>query len=287
MKSEAEVRERVNEIIQTLANQIIVIDKHMTRKKEYNQLIETIFQYLEDGFEFKELREAPVYFRFHEESHVMSMQLRHFLTNIIFWSPLMTLDAVNDLDESFIVDTSKISSKYISMYIDNKIIHPYKKRVSNKKLNIVIHDLMYNLGRISTKFNILLGLTMNIETFIDVANKNPRFDEIIHTKVDESLQPSVIEKQLHDLMEEEVEILKTEENALRPILRSGSGIKEKQLSEMTINGGFKPDVSGSTIPIPINTNLLVGGLSNTTNYFVDSTGLKKAPYVSNSIRYPI
>lgn len=275
MKSEAEVKERVNEIIQILANQIIVIDKHMSHKKEYNQLIETVFQYLEDGFEFKELREAPVYFRFHEETHVLSMQLRHFLTNIIFWSPLMSLDAVDDLDESFIVDTSKISSKYISTYIDNKIIHPYKKRVSNKKLNVVIHDLMYNLGRISTKFNILLGLTMNIETFIDVANKNPRFDEIIHTKVDESLQPSVIEKQLHDLMEEEVEILKTEENALRPILRSGSGIKEKQLSEMTINGGFKPDVSGSTIPIPINTNLLVGGLSNTTNYFVDSTGLKK------------
>lgn len=287
MKDEQEVKQRVDEIIHTLANNIIVVDEYMAEKAKYKNLIETVFQYLRDGFEFKELREAPVYYRFHEDTHVMSMQLRHFLTNLFFWRPLIALDAVDNLDARYIVDTSKISAGYIKGYIDNLIITPYKRRVPNKKLNIIIHDLIYGLSRISTEFNILLGLTMNIETFIDVANKNPRFDEIIHTKVDDSLQPNVVEKQLHELMVEEIEILKTEDNVLKPILLSGSGIKHKQLAEMTINGGYKPDIVGSTIPIPINTNLLVGGLSNTTNYFIDAVGLSKAPYVSNSVGYPI
>lgn len=280
MDAEIKVKNRVNEIINILANQVIVVDEYMATKKEYNKLIETIFQYLRDGFEFKELREAPVYYRFHADTDVRTMQLRHFLTNIIFWSPLIALDAVDNLDESYLIDTKRISSKYIKMYIDEKIIHPFKRRISNKKLNIIIHDLIYNLSRISNDFNLIMGMTMNIETFIDVANKNPRFDEIIHTKLDETLQPNVVEAQIDELMNEEMEILKTEDNALRPFLMSNTGIKPKQLTEMTVIGGYKPDISGITVPVPINSNLLVGGLANTTNYYIDAIGGRKALVMS-------
>lgn len=255
----------------------------MESKKNYKALIETVFDYLRAGFEVKELREAPVYYRFHEESPVYAMQLRHFLTNLIFWYPIIALDAIADLDERFIIDASRISSSYIENYINNNIVIPYRDRISNKKLNIILHDVIYNLSRIPTEFNLLLGLTINIETFIDVANKNERFNEIIHTKLDESMQPSEIEKYLHELMIEEVDILKREENALRPMLLSGTGIKEKQLAEMSINGGLKPDLSGNTIPIPINSNLIVGGLNNITNYYIDSIGGRKSLIANKTV----
>ena len=116
MDAEIKVKNRVNEIINILANHVIVVDEYMATKKEYNKLIETIFQYLRDGFEFKELREAPVYYRFHADTDVRTMQLRHFLTNIIFWSPLIALDAVDNLDESYLIDTKRISSKYIKIH---------------------------------------------------------------------------------------------------------------------------------------------------------------------------
>lgn len=274
--NETNHEEVVQTIIETISNKLYIIDEEMSSKSRYNELIDTIFDYLRAGFEIKVLREAPVYYKFNKEDTTKSMQLRHFLTNLIFWHPFMDLDAIEDLRDDIIVDTSKISSRYIENYFDEKIIDPYRERVSNKKLNIIIHDVIFNLSRISTDFNIILGLTINIESFIDVANKNERFNEIIHTKLDESLQPAEIEAQLHSLMEEEVEILKTMPNALQPMLKAGSGIKEKQLSEMTVSGGLKPDLSGNTIPIPINSNLLINGFNSVTNYYIDSLGGRKS-----------
>lgn len=266
----------VTDIIEFLSNNIYIIDNKMSDKKGYKSFIVEISDYLKAGFEVKELRECPVYFKFHEDGYIHSVQLRHFLTNLIFWEPMISLDSYDKLDESYLIDPTKISSGYIKSYIDNKIIIPYRKRISNRKLNKIIHDLIYNLSKISTDFSILLGLTMNIETFIDVANKNDRFDEIIRTKLDPAMQPSEIEEKLHNLMNEELQILMTEDNALRPMLRSGTGIKPKQLSEFSISGGLKPDISGSTMPIPINSNLLVGGLETVSSYFVDSVGGRKA-----------
>ena len=264
------------EIINSVKDKIFIIQDQMSDKKKYKNFIKEIFTFLRAGFEEKELRECPIYFRFREDSEIRVLEMRHFLTNLIFWEPLITLDSCEYLDDSFLVDTTKISSGYIKSYIDNKIIIPYRKKISNRKLNKIISDLIFNLSRISTDFNPILGLTMNIETFMDVANKNPRFNEIIRTKVDPNMQPKEIEDYLHKLTKEEIQILMTEENALRPMLRSGTGIKEKQLQEFSINGGLKPDLAGNTVPIPINSNLVVGGLSSVTGYYIDSLGGRKS-----------
>lgn len=276
------MRQEVIDIIESYKDSCFIMEKEMENKKHFKEFIIKIFNQLCEGFEEKELRECPVYFRFKESGPIYALQLRHFLTNIIFWEPLIVLDAVNHLDESFIVDCRQISSKYIKSYIDEKIVIPYRIKISNKKLNIIIHDLIFNLSRISTEFNPILGLSMNVESFIDVANRNERFNEIIHTKVDPNWQPSEIEEHLHKLMNEEIEILKTEDNVLQPILNSKTGVKDKQLSEFSINVGLKPDISGDTIPIPINSNLLVGGLNTVSGYYIDSLGGRKSLIMNKS-----
>lgn len=275
--------ERLQAIVDDFGNKVINISEEMSDKHRYRELIETVFEYLRMGFEIKELREAPVYYRFKEDGPVYSLQLRRFLTNLMFWHPMLTLGAIDDLDERYIVDATKLSSGYIETYFNENIIKPYRDRVSNKTLNKIIHDVLFNLNRISTEFNIILGLTINIESFIDVANRNERFNEIIHTKIDDSMQPSEIEAHLNALMKEEIEILKEEDNVLKPMLRAGAGIKNKQLAEMSINVGLKPDLSGNTIPIPINTNLVTGGLQNVTNYYIDSIGGRKSLIANRTV----
>lgn len=275
--------ERLQAIVDDFGNKVINISEEMSDKHRYRELIETVFEYLRMGFEIKELREAPVYYRFKDGGPVYSLQLRRFLTNLMFWHPMLTLGAIDDLDEGYIVDATKLSSGYIETYFNENIIKPYRDRVSNKTLNKIIHDVIFNLNRISTEFNIILGLTINIESFIDVANRNERFNEIIHTKIDDSMQPSEIEAHLNALMKEEIEILKEEDNVLKPMLRAGAGIKNKQLAEMSINVGLKPDLSGNTIPIPINTNLVTGGLQNVTNYYIDSIGGRKSLIANRTV----
>lgn len=272
-----QIPDNVKDIITFFYDHMYIIEEEMEEKKKYRNLIENVFDYLRAGFEFKELRECKVHFKFHKDDTIIySLQLRHFLTNLIFWEPLITLDAVQYLDESFIVKCNEISSKYIKSYIDNKIIIPYRNVISNKKMNIIIHDLIENLKTISTEFNIILGLSINVESFMNVANNNERFNEIIRTKIDPSMQPSEIESYLHKLMVEEIEILSKEDNVLKPMLLAKSGIKDKQLSEFSINMGLKPSLEGSTIPIPINSNLLVGGLSTIPGYYIDATAGRKS-----------
>jgi len=264
----------VGKIISELSNKIFIISNLMATKKDYKANLELFYDYLKRGFEVKELRTCPVYFKFSDKEgeQIHTLQLRHFLTNYMFWSPMMKLGYIDRLNESYIVDCSKISADYIKSYVDRKIVLPFRKIISNTKMNKVIADMIHNLSRISTDFNMILGLSINIETFIDVSERIPRFNEIIRTVIPDGLQPTEIESLLDDLMHEQVAILENDPvgNMLQPILKSGAGIKHKQLAEFAISGGLKPDLSGNTIPHPINSNFIVGGLSNITNYYIDS-----------------
>lgn len=277
------MEQHILDIINTLSNTVFIISDIMESKEIYESTIEQLYEYMRQGFEIKELRTCPAHFRFTKESEINTLQVRHLLTNLMFWEPLMQLQVLTELDNSFIVDCTKLSSNLIEDYINQKIIIPFREKVSNKKLNIAVHDLIYNLSRISTDFNIILGLSINTETFIAVAKRNARFNEIIRTKIPEGMQPQEIESMLNRLMKEQIEILKTEDNMLKPILLSGTGIKDKQLSEFAISGGLKPDLDGNTIPVPIDGNFLIGGLGNVTNYYIDALGGRKSVIMNKTV----
>lgn len=273
------------EIVKKLENNVIYVSELAEDLKTYQKAVNFYYDLIKKGFEEEAYRKAKVNIKFFKEegAFIHQMEFRHFITNLMFWEPLVALDRYQDINESHIVDCSKISSDLIKDYIDEKFILPYRTMFGHRKLNKTIHDMIYNLSRISTDFNIILGLTMNVETFMDVAKRNPRFNEIIRTTLDENMQPNEIESTLDALMHEQVSILKEEDNLLKPILLSKTGIKEKQLSEFALNGGLKPDLDGKTMPIPINSNFIVGGLKNSIHYYVDSIGGRKATIMNATV----
>ncbi len=259
-------------------NHVIVVQDILQKKKIFNQIFDDLYGFMMRGFEVEEIRKFPIKYKFnHESTDIYEMEARHMITNLLFWKTLLQLGMPDIIDETYYIDAKNINNRLIKNFIDNKIIIPFRYKIETEKLNKIIHDLLYRLASISNDFNMIMGMSINMESFIEVANKNHRFDEIIRTKVDPLAQPVEIENTLNSLMHEEIEILKSEENVLKPILCSGAGIKDQQLREFSINGGLKPDLSGNTVPIPINSNFLVGGLSNIINYYIDATGLQNKP----------
>ena len=144
-------------------------------------------------------------------------------------------------------------------------------------VSLLLSWKIHKLRRISIDFSIIMGLTINAEMFIDLYQKNSRFAEIMLTTFNDNEQPSDIEQKLAELMHEEIEILKSEKNNhVGVILRAGTGIKDKQLSECTINGGLKPDLPGNTIPIVMNSNTMIGGLQKVSTLIIDAKAARKS-----------
>lgn len=274
----------LKEIVSVFDKKVFNIHELMETEETFYNFTEKMYLLLNKGFEIKEYREYPIRYKFHEDGNINTSQFRHFITNLYFWRPFARMDEDIILDESYILDTSKISQNYVKSYIDDKIIKPFRKIVPLKKLNIMIEDLIYQISNnIVTDYALILGLSMNIETFMHMANKNKRFNEIIRTKLDETMQPTEIEATIDRLSEEQMEILMNEDNMLQPFLRAGSGVKQKQLAELSISGGLKPDLTGNTIPKPINSNLIVGGLGSVSNYFIDATSGRKSIIMNKSV----
>lgn len=271
--------EELTALTQRISNEVVILDAHMNSPKEYDKLFETYYDYIKQGFEYAGLRKCPVRFKFHEgeDELIHSLELRHFVTNLIFWSPFVRLDAVEDLNgEHIFMCSPSITGEKIQTYIDDKIVKVFRRHISNHELNKTVDNLIFKLSRISTDFNDILGMSISAETFMDVADENPRFDAIIRTKLSDDMQPSEIESTLDSLIVEQMDILRNTDNFLRPMLMAEAGIKDKQLSEFAINGGLKPDLDGNTIPVTINSNFIVGGLSSIPGYYVDSLGGRKA-----------
>ncbi len=276
------MREEVVKIMDYLKNNVFIFEEKALDKKIYRSEIERYYGFIKEGFEIKEFREFPVVFRFKRDSPPFRLQLRHFLTNLMLWEPLVYLEFPDTIDETYIYNCRNINSDALENYFNQKIILPFRREVANSRLNKAIDNVIFNLSRISADFNIILGLSLNIETFIDLSKRNQRFNEILRTQIPEDMQPSQVEEHLKDLTNEQMSILVEEDTLLRPMIKAKSGIKSGQLKEALISGGYKPDLDGKTIPILVNSNFVVGGLQNVIFYYIDGMGGRKAAIMNKT-----
>lgn len=259
---------------------LYIIDDYMSSHTDYFIFQEKMYNIMKGCVEHKECREYPIKFKFYKNStETFTLEFRHFIVNMFSWFPYTELHGLNVLNKHHILDcVNCITSKKFPEFI-NKVIIPTLRdyNIKNTIINYDISEMLYNLRRISIDFSLILALPMNAELFIDGYNSNERLREIMTTKFSADKQPSEVEEELNALMNEEINIFKSmKTNPVGVILRSGTGIKFKQLAEFTINGGFKPNLDGNTIPIPINSNTMIGGLNKVSSLYTDGLGARYA-----------
>ena len=272
----------IKEIHQEYDNRILIL-KDVLRPKHLKKEFDGMYRFLEKGFEVDDVRHYKIKFKIDQnDKEVREMTVCNMITNLIMLKPFMQLKAVDEIDESYLFDCSNITNGQIENYINTKIIEPHVEDYSIKKLNVVLEELRHNLPRPARDFNVIMGLSIDYETFIELANEDPIIAELMRTKVDVTKQPSEVEAELDKKLKLFIERICRTDNMLTPILQSGAGIKDKQLEEFAINGGYKPDITGNTMPIPINGNFIRGGLNNITNYYIDACGGVKA-LIANKI----
>lgn len=265
---------------------LYIIEDVMKNDEDYKYFEECTYNIIKGCFEHKECREHPVKFKFYKtDKKTHTVEFRHFIINMFLWSPFTNLYGVSDvMDESFIIDCYK-DIPNVTDYINEKIILVLREYgIKNVIINRSVSEALYNLRRISTDFSAIMNLNISMETFLELYDEHPRIREIMETKFTPQQQPNEIEHLMNELTAEEVELIKgVKDNALGVILRSGTGIKHKQLAEYTIAMSMKPDLSGVTIPIPISSSTLIGGLNKPSYHYIDAIGARKSLIMNKKV----
>ena len=255
----------------------LIMDDVLASHKSFRFVYQDLLDILKLGFEKKEIRTYPIRFKFHsKDKKYHTLEVRHLLSNLIFWQSFIDMDQQEVLDESFIIDFRFLTQDRIIDYINNKILpyHPGDFASKNK----CVDEICYAMSAISNAFSLLMGLSVNIYDIIDTEKRHPEITDLMFTPFDASKQPVEIEEELKSRSLSLIDIFKADQkdNVMKPFFAAGNILSPDQFKEMFVRIGFKSDINGHTIPNMIDSNFLVTGLSTPSSLYINSMGGRKA-----------
>ena len=275
---------RTPEELEEFIRPLYVISDYFSSKKDYKHFQEKIYNIIKGCFERPDCREYKIKFKFYpNDKKTYELELRHFIINIFMWYPFILIKEFNALDERFIVDCQlDIPNIDDSINKVGDILREYQ--IKDTEINKFIDNVIYNLSRISGDFSLLMNLTFGIDTIFQLYEDYPQFKDLMETQIDESAQPYEIEQVLNQKQAELIRFHSSIlENPFGIILRSGSGFKEKQLTEFMVAQGLKPDLTGKTIAVAIPNSTLLRGLTKPSHLYVDGNGARKSIVMSHKV----
>lgn len=257
-------------------SRVFCMDDVLSSNKEYREFFQDLLDILKYGFEKEEVRKHEIKFRLHKgDKKIHKMQIRHLVTNLIFWRCLINIDKVELLDESFFFDAVNFSPKTLKKYIDEKLLPIHDGDFAS--MNAMVDDICHAIVCISHAFCLLMGMSFSVYNLIETEKRHPEITELISGTIDQALPPNEIEKELDERTQRLMDILIHDEqyNDLKPPL-VGNMLKKEQFREFAISIGYKSDISGHTIPLCIAANFLVHGLSSPSSLYINALGGRKA-----------
>lgn len=280
-----ELSDKAKEIMRTLHDNIFIIKKVGESKESYENFLDTLLNNMHYGFEHKEFRECVVSFKFGNDKgeKVKQISYRNFIVSAILWYPQVVLD-VDKLDDSFLIpdaDFKQFNANTQKKYMDNWYVKKYRSR---EDLSAILHDGKYYLKQISRRFTRFIGLSLNVQVFMDLENRIPEYGELMKFKVDETKQPAEIEKDIKTVSDRQLQLILDDQsfNVLKAMIQP-KALKEKQLSEVHTLIGLKPDEMGRTITKPINQNYMINGLATLFDLYIEAVSGRTAAVINKML----
>lgn len=243
------------------------------------------------GFEHKEFREHPVYFKFHNDPNeeLKHLEFRHFVLNLAFWYPVVTANPASLCDEHIVTKPMmrKLNTGFIAGYMNKYYAKPYAKKINYRKRSETFADTNFLLNKIPLKFNDFIGLSISIEEIRDMAKRMPDFKEGLYVRLDDTKQPAEQEAQKKEFDRLQISRIEndTELTTLR-VMVCAKAAKLAQLAEFISIIGLKPDDDGVTIATPINNNYVTGNLASVSKYFINCISGRKAAITNHEFMGP-
>ena len=273
-------KNKPNESLETLLEKYnpsmyLIMDDVLSSPKAYALVYQQLIDIMKWGFEIEEIRKRKIHYKFHEEDKIIrEMQLNHFISNMIIWYAFMDMDRVDALDETFIYDFSHFKMKDIVDMLDDRIL-PLSEGDFHSK-NKIVDEIFYNITAVANAFCLLMGMSISMYDIMQAEKACPEISEIIFGKIDPSLQPIEIEEELNRRTDRLIELFSEVDCDLKPLLVSGKNISKGQFREMFVKIALKSDINGNTIPMLIDANLVVDGLTKPSYQYIEAGSARKS-----------
>ena len=123
-------------------------------------------------------RKRKIGFRF-EDGTIVTMKVRTAIVNLIFWKPYC--DFNKPINQSTLFDTKYVSDDTIANRLDEIIAEFKGYGITIEQMCKVVRHIIESLSSISVNFCVKIGNTINMRDIIDLADRHPQFNEILHT----------------------------------------------------------------------------------------------------------
>lgn len=260
---------------------LLVIEEILSSKKAFQLIFQDLIDIMKYDFENESVRKRPIYYKFKKrDKKQYSMQLNHMISNLIFWNPLIEVDKVGLLDESWIFDFSTFNSKTLMDYINTKLLPVFDTDFASQ--NVMVDEIYHNIISISHAFCLLMGMGISLYDLHQLELRDPEISHIMRDSVDQSLEPHEVEEQLNARNKRLIQKLIEDPigNDYKPFFASGTGLKPAQFREYIVRIGFKADINGNTVPILIDNNFLLHGLSKPSFLYLNAISGRKSLILS-------
>ena len=254
---------------------ILNLDEVLSNKTTWAVTYQNLWDIIKYGYEYPEIRNRIIHFKIHSDDRkVHSLQLKHFISNMVMWHAFAATDSADIMDESYIYNFLGKSMEEIVDYYDEMYVG--KIQIDSDTMSTIIDEWVYNVTTIAKYCSILAGGGLSVLNIIKTAEKYPEMREIMCTKAPESLQPHELEVYLKEKTERLVDIIKNSDCDLAPIFNAGKIMSMGQFQEVMVMIGYKGDLYGNVIPYPIRANIFVDGYMKPSYFIIDAKGGRKA-----------
>ena len=263
-------------------NGSIVVQSSQITNQTWTSHYEGIFNILLDGIETNFVQNLFITVDF-GNNETVDLVINDYYINLLFWYPIIALGD-KQLGPQHIFFKEKFTRKYVKDYIDKYFVIPRKQTISNRVLNNIIADTLYNFMDID-RFSMYIANTLNLEDSIELMDVSPEYYNLLHADLSNEPLDNIKNKGM-ELVAQAQEIIMNAENlmghehCLRNPFCSGEGISAKQYKDNSINIGTKPDGQGSIYHERINQSYITGGLNQLMYQFIDSASARVAQIIS-------
>lgn len=257
---------------------IVIVEDLIKSEQAWQTSYDYYHKVLQDGFEDDETFLLKVRFKFTEDSdEEYSLYLTGFIINMALWKPFIYLKSkigdvgMRNWNEDHIINPQNISKKYLINKINEVLIKPFRRYVTNRSMNEIAYSITKCWKDIAEIYGPLMAISINVYDDIQFCKSSPEYNDLLHTYIPEDLQPKEVEQFVNKRTARVIQMIKDNPyHCLSTILISGEGIKSKQFKEYSTSVAIKPDGQGGIYPLPVNTSFLRGH-RKVSDFFIDGT----------------